>query len=216
MKYLCKAIKYLKDIEINEKENYNKLLKLLAIAYIKTYTHFYVEINFRFFNTINFDNIKDVFTYKIDKDKIEKNTFIIYIWKKCCKKFENFNKFENFDFSRKKIPMQKEIFKILESEKDMSQSSNYIFKESFIPINYHHQYSSLAENPLKPNFNFEEINKNFDILYCFLVNRIISYLYSNNKAYFATQMKTLYLTTNIKINFNQSGMQLYKHLLYNL
>ena len=216
LRYLSKAIKYLKDVETNEKGNLNKILKFLAIAYIKTYIHFYVEINLGFSNAINFNNIKDAFEYKIAQDKIFKNTYIIYIWKKYCKKFENFNKFESFDFSKKKIPMQKEIFKKLEEEEKISQFSNYIFKESFIPINYQVQYSALAGNPLEPIFNFEEINKNFDILYCFLVNKIISHLYSNNKAIFSTKMKTLYLTTNKRINFNQSGVQLYKNLLYNL
>ena len=216
LKYLDKAVKYLKDVEINEKSTNSKLMKLLAIAYIKTYIHFYVEINYGFFKKIKFDDIENSFIYKINQNYIGKNPFIIYIWRKYCKKFENFDKFEDFDFSKKQIPMQKKIFQILEEEKKIGSSSNYIFKESFIPLNNYKQYFNIATNSSQSNLNFEEINKNFDIFYCFLVNKIISYLYSNNKTIFSTKMKTLYLTTNLKLNFTENGNQLYKNLMQNL
>ena len=44
----------------------------------------------------------------------------------------------------------------------------------------------------------------------------MSYLYSNNKAIFSAKMKTLYLTSNLKLNFTENGNQLYKNLLQNL
>ena len=211
LQYLNKAIKYLK-----ENTKYNKLIKLLAIAYVKTYIYFYVEINYYYFNNISFNNINDSFNIRIDKDNIKKNTEIIYIWKKYCQKFENFHIFENFDFSSKKIPLNKEIFKIIYEEKKLNPS-NYIFKESFIPLCDYKIYSEMcsdyALDPTKSNFNFEEINKNFDIFFCFLVNKIISYLYSNNIVFISNKMKTLYLTTNIKIHLGNNGGLLYKHLL---
>ena len=65
LKYLDKVVKYLKDVEITEKRNISKLMKLLAIAYIKTYIHFYVEINYGFFKQIKFDEIENSFIYNI-------------------------------------------------------------------------------------------------------------------------------------------------------
>ena len=218
--YFSKAIKYLNEIDLNQKSNqYNKLMKLFAIAYLKTYIYYYVEINYYYFDNINFSDINSLFKEGIIKDNIGKNTKIIYIWKKYCKKFQNFHIFENFEFSRKKIPLHKEIFHKINEEKKLC-SSNYIFKESFIPLSGFNIYteicSDFTRDTSKSNFNFEEINKNFDVFYCFLVNKIISYLYSNDKKFFENKMSTLYLTTDIKLRFLPSGSLMYKYLLSSL
>ena len=220
LEYLNKAIQYLNDINFNKgNNNYNKLMKIFAIAYIKTYIHYYVEINFYYFDMISFRNINSLLKERIFKDNLEKNNKILYIWKKYCKKFENFDKFENYDFSKKQIPLQKEIFNKLDEEKKL-HSTNYIFKESFIPINNFDIYTEICSNfetnPNKADFNYEEINKNFDVFYCFLVNKIISYLYSNNRTFFLTKMKTIHLTTNNKLHFGVNGGLLYRHLLTSL
>jgi hypothetical protein len=218
--YFSKAIKYLNEIDLKQNDNqYNKLMKLFAIAYLKTYIYYYVEINYYHFDDINFNNINSLFKEGIIKDNLGKNTKIIYIWKKYCKKFENFHIFENFDFSRKKIPLQKEIFHKINEEKKL-YSSNYIFKESFIPINGYNLYTEICSDfttdPNKSNFNFEEINKNFDAFYCFLVNKIISYLYSSEKKFFETKMISLHLTTQTKLRFLPNGSLIYRNLLTNL
>ena len=54
LSYLKKAIQYL------DYNNNNNILKLDAIAYIKTYFHFYVEINYNHFDKCNFDKINEV------------------------------------------------------------------------------------------------------------------------------------------------------------
>ena len=217
LEYLKKAINYLDEIQGNKK--YNKLMKLFSIAYIKTYIFYYVEINYDYFDLINFNDINSLFNKGINKEEFGKNTKIIYIWKKYCKKFENFHIFENYNFSNKKIPLHKQLFHKLVEEKK-NNPSTYIFKESFIPLSNFNIYikiiSDFMSHPSKPNFNFEEINKNFDIFFCFLVNKIISYLYGNDKKSFLTRMKTLYLTTNSKLHFGTNGSLLYKNLLNDL
>ena len=219
LEYLNKAITHLKNVGMNENNIYNKLTKLLAIAYVKTYIHYYVGINYIYFDTVDFDKIKKYFLNGIDKNNKGINTFILYIWRKYCKKFENFDKFESFDFSKKSLPMQKEIFKKLDHEK-LVNNTNYIFKESFIPLNNYKAYteicSSFSAESLQTNINYIEINKNFDIFYSFLVNKLISYLYSSSKTLISNKMKTLYLTTNTKLNFGPNGNLLYKNILCNI
>ena len=220
--YLNKAIKYLYDIEQNENNDFNinnKLIKFLAIAYIKTYVYFYVEINYKNFKIVDFDDINDIFNYKLDKKNLLKNINVIYIWKKYCKKFENFQKFETFKFSDKKIPLYKAFFKKLDEEKKEDKST-YIFKESFIPKKLDKLYSEIssefAVNNMKMNLNFEEINQNFDVFYCFLVNTLLSYLYSNNREYYLQKLNNVYHLTSNKIFFNTNGNLLYNNLLLNL
>ena len=63
------------------------------------------------------------------------------------------------------------------------------------------------------DLNFEEINKNFDIFYCSLVNKVISYLYGNNKNIISLKMKILYNKIKDKINFGKEGKTLFNYLL---
>ena len=47
----------------------------------------------------------------------------------------------------------------------------------------------LDNNSKNVDFNFNEVNKNFDVFFCCLVNKVISYLYGNNKVLIEEKMK---------------------------
>ena len=64
-------------------------------------------------------------------------------------------------------------------------------------------------------FNFDEINQNFDILYCALVNKVLSNLYNNNKKIYIEKLKILYESTKKDIEFDPEGATLYQYLLNN-
>ena len=94
LSYLKKSIEYLYD---NKDKNYNIILKLLAIAFIKTYCYYYVEINFSFLDKINWKEINEVF-YDIDDEENQyiRNVRNIYLWRLYYSKFENFEQFLNY------------------------------------------------------------------------------------------------------------------------
>ena len=86
--YLKKAINYLYE---HKENNDNNLLKLYAIAYIKSYCYFYVEIHKDNFDKINWEEINNIL---YDKDKNNENiSFMrnIYIARLYLKKFPDFN-----------------------------------------------------------------------------------------------------------------------------
>ena len=102
------------------------------------------------------------------------------------------------------------------------QNNNYIFKESFISKKNNEYYQKLLPEfnsfILNPNYkieelNFEEINNNFDSFYCILVNKLLSYLRSNDKALYAEKLKKIYELSNNKLNFLEEGKMLYQFLL---
>ena len=224
LSYLKKAIKYLYE-HINN--NDNNILKFYAIAYLKIYFYYYVEINYAHKELCNFDEIN-----KLLNDKDENNQSInsmrnmrnIYIWRVYCKKFENFEQFKKFDFTNKDIPIINELKEIL-SKKEEQVQKDYIFKNSFISEKYLPFYKKIAqqiedfawspENNIE--INFEEVNNNFDSFYCILINKIISYLYSNDKDKIKEKLKYIYDISSDKINFEEEGKKLYENLLnYNL
>ena len=51
------------------------------------------------------------------------------------------------------------------------------------------------------DFSDEDINKNFDIFFCFLINKILSYLYGKNKIFMIKTMKYIYEKLLIKYYF---------------
>ena len=213
--YLKKAIQYLYE---NKNNNTNNLLKLYAIAYLKTYCYFYVEINYNNFDKCNFEEINKLLYDKDENNKLIRNIRNIYIWRLYYKKFENFDQFKNFEFSKRNIPIYKEL---LEQLKVSEGQKNYIFKDSLVPQKQYKYYKKILpifeeflkaqENQIE--FNFEELNNNFDSFYCILVNKLLSYLYSNNKNLYIDKLKYIYEITSDKINLGEEGKTLYKYLL---
>ena len=87
LSYLKKSIQYL-DEHYNL---YNITFKLYAIAYIKTYCKYYVEINYNNFDLCNFNEINKILLQKNEKNKFIRDMIILYICRLFYKKFENFN-----------------------------------------------------------------------------------------------------------------------------
>ena len=139
--YLKKAIQYLYE----HKNNYdNNLLKLFAIAYIKTYCYYYVDINFTNKDNCNWKEINEVFNDKDDiKNKNIRKVRNIYFWRLYCKKFENFEQFQAFNFVNRDVAIYKELQEELEKEKN---NAKYIFKESFTVTNPGEKYKHLTMN----------------------------------------------------------------------
>ena len=221
--YLKKSLQYLYQ---HKENNENNLFKLYAIAYLKKYFYYYVEINHSHFDNCNFEEINNLLNDKDENNKLVRNMRNIYIWRLYFRKINsNFEVFENYNFNEKNIPIcSNELLEILSNEKkNKNNISNYIFKECFIPQNSLDNYKKLS-NLLEQFFqkkqkeleiNIEEINKNFDSFYCLLVNKIISYLYGQekNKKSISETMKYIYEKTFDKIQFLEEGKILYKHLL---
>ena len=143
----------------------------------------------------------------------------IYIWRLYFKKFENFEQFKNFEFPKKNIPIYKELSEILKKEEEGQK--NYIFQNSFISEKYNAYYKKILpqieqfvlsqDNNLE--VNFEEANQYFDSFYCILVNKIISYLYSNEKDKIKKKLKYIYEISNDKIKLSQEAKTFYNYLL---
>ena len=210
LKYFKKAIEYL----YTNKNNYdNNLLKLYSIAYIKTYCFYYVEINF---NDISYVNINWNEINKILDDKNEMNESIrkmrnLYIWRLYCKKFDNFDQFENFNFNDKNIAIYRELLEKLEDEKNKPK---YIFNNSFItPNNFNNYRKLILDSEKKIDINYNEINQNFDLLYSFFVNKTISYIYGTEKDEVIKKMKTIYDEQKDKLIFGEEGKVLFNYLL---
>ena len=216
LKYLKIAIQYLYE----NKNNYdNNLLKLFSIAYIKTYCYFYVEINYNHFDKCSFDEINSILYDEDENNALIRKMRNIYILRLYCQKFPNFEKFINFDFNKKKIPIYKELSEELEKEnienKD-ANNKNYIFKNSFITLKSFSNYKKIEFDIDNNNkLNSEEINNNFDLFYSVLINNIISFLYSNDNNKYINSMKTIYNSSYDKLNLSQEGKLLYKYLLNN-
>ena len=214
--YLKESIKFLYENKNNKDKN---LLKLYAIAYIKSYCYYYVEINYSHFDLCNFDEINKVLDDKDENNLVIRNMRNIYIWRLYFRKFENFDQFQNFNFSQKNIPIYKELSEILQKEQEGQK--NYVFQNSFISEKYQPYYHKILsqidifnlspENNLE--LNFEEVNNNFDAFYCILVNKIISNIYTNQKEKIKNKMKYIYDISNDKIKLNEESKILYKYLL---
>ena len=198
------------------KENFNKLLKFSSIAYIKTFIYFYVEINFYHNNLCDFSKINKVLDDENNQNKIIRNVRNIYLWRVYLKKFENFEQFQNFNYKSHKITIFKELLDKLAEE---NNKNNYIFNESFMNINKFEEFKKIAIeisiNTKTFEFNFNEINQNFDILYCALVNKVLSNLYNNNKKIYIEKSKILYESTKKDIQFESEGKTLYQYLMNN-
>ena len=203
------------NIIIKEKNN---LLKLYAIAYIKTYYYYYVEINYNHFDKCNFEQINNLFNIKNEYNKYIRNIINIYIWRLYSKKFENFEEFKNFNFTPKNIPIYKELSDELKETNDKCAfKENFIANKSF--ENFIQNYFKMLffiqyeENDIE--LNIDEINSNFDSFYCALVNLVISNLYGNKKNIIINKMKFIYNLTKEGINLGNEGKTIYEYLLNN-
>jgi len=117
----------------------NNLLKLYAIAYIKTYFYYYVEMNYNHFDDFNFEQINALLNFKKEYNKYIRKTIIIYIWRLYSKKFKSFEEFMSFNFDSKNIPIYKEL-----SDELLKQTNEeIIFKESFINEIYKKIYNKI-------------------------------------------------------------------------
>ena len=215
LEYLKKAIQYLYEHKNN---NDNNILKLYAIAYIKMYCEYYVEINYNHFDKCNFEEINRVLDDKDENNELVRKMRNIYIWRLYNKKFENFDQFKNFEFPKRNIPIYKELADKLKSEEGQK---NYIFKESLISKKYSKYYKKLLpemeEYLIKPEnkieINFKDVNDNFDSFYCMLVNKLLSYLFSNDKNLIINKLKNIYEISKDEIKLGEEGKILYKYLL---
>ena len=122
--YLKKAIQYLYEHKDNNDNNFKKLY---AIAYVKTYCYFYVEVNFSHPDKCNWKDINAILNDEGENNELIRNMRNIYIWRLYCKKFDNFEQFINHKFKNSPI-----IDKLCEIIKKENQDAKYIFKESFI------------------------------------------------------------------------------------
>ena len=208
-----KAQKYLYE----NKEKFDKLLKFNSIAYIKTYIYFYVEINYHYNNLCDFSKINKVLDDENNKNKVIRNVRNIYLWRVYLKKFENFDQFQNFKYkSHNKIIFKELLYKL---EGENNKKNNYIFNESFINLNKFEEFKKIEieiyTNIKTFEFNFNEINQNYDILYCALVNKALSNLYNNNNKIYVKKLKKLYETTKKEVQFEPEGEILYQYLMNN-
>ena len=205
LEYLKKSIQYLYE---NKNKNENNLLKLFAIAYIKIYLYYFVEINFNKFDNINWDEINRILDDKDENNKLIREMRNLYIWRLYCKKFENFDQFENFNFEAKKITIYKELLLKMQEEKNKVK---YIFNNCFITPNNLEKYSQIDLKEIK----FEQYNDNFDLLYVLLVNKTISYMFGNDKKDIINKMKDIYNKSKDKLTFDNEGKTIYQYLLNN-
>ena len=212
LEYLKKSIQYLYEHKNN---NDNNFLKLYAIAYLKTYCYYYVEVNFSNFEKCNWEKINRLLIDKDENNQLIRNMRNIYIWRLFCKKYENFEKFINNNIN---TPIFNELKEKLKKEQD---NTKYIFKESFITPNVLDIYKKFSlqiddkfiKNVNEIELNYEEINNNFDVYYSFLVNKIISYTYGNDRNQFINIMKNVYDSSYKQVKLGEEGKQLYNYLL---
>ena len=159
----------------------NNLLKLYAIAYIKTYYYYYVEINYNHFNKCKFDKINDLFKLKDGSNNTVKNIINIYIWRLYYKKFKNFEEFKNFNFSSKKIPIYKEL------KDELSKQTN----------NNPQNIKNLIECNYEPSTYPQDKYPNIQYFYTPIIQDMNSFVQKFNSC---TENKSKYILINLLIN----------------
>ena len=206
--YLQKAIQFLYE---NKNNKNNNIFKIYAISYIKSYLYFYVTINKNHYDKCFWNEINKVLH---DKNKINEaliNMRNIYILRLYYNTFQNFEQFINYNLP-KKIPIMDDIFNRLDIE---INNENYIFNENFITPKIYDVYRSTLQNYKGEKLYFELINNNFDIFYCYIVNKILPFQLGKNKIQVKLNMKEIYDTTKGVVKFEFPRKILYQYLLYN-
>ena len=87
-----------KNYLYNNQTVFNKLLKFKSIAYIKTYLHYLVEINFHHNNLCDFNQINKELDDENNNNILVRNVRNIYLWREYLQKFENFEQLKNYNF----------------------------------------------------------------------------------------------------------------------
>ena len=206
--YLSKAIKYLYEHKNN---NDNNLFKLYAIAYIKSYCHFYVEIHKNNFDKINWSEIDNILYDKDTNNEQVAKMRYYYILRLYYSTFPDFETFINHDF-KAKLP----VFDFVgEQMKKESITEGYIFNESFITKKNYDNYQILLSDIQNDKYNFDLINNNFDSYYCYLVNKVLSFKLGKDKEQIHQKMKEKYNNTKEGIKLGNEGKILYEYLLNN-
>ena len=206
--YLKKAIEYLYS---NKNKNDNNLLKFYAIGYMKIYIYFYVQIHYKEFDKCIFDDINKVLYAADEENELLIKMRNIYIWRVYCKHFQNFEQFKNNEF--KNLPNIQDFQNLILKDKE---NAKYIFKENFITPKCSPNYlEMISEFENLNTFNFDNINKNFDLFYCALINKIVSYIYGddNDAKNAKDMMKKIYDLSKDKIKFKEEGKKLFEFLL---
>ena len=196
-----KALNHLDNVTENknlEPINLNNLGKLFSIAYIKLYIKHLAEIYFYCKDKLSFQEI--INTISGNNETNTRKVIKIFFFKNCLQFYENYSKFNDAIMKDQEFPFRKEYKEILESQSKNSKQ-NYFLNEHFIPlINYEEGYSKemIAFTNLENN-RFEELNSlinndflnnnGLDILYCLLVNHLISYYYSSEKDQFLQKIE---------------------------
>ena len=106
LKYLKKSLQYLYE---NKDKNDNNILKIYAIAYIKIYFYYFVEINYNHFDKCRFTDINNLLMDKNENLQYIINMRNIYIFRLYFKKFDNFEQFKKFDFESKEVLTNKHL-----------------------------------------------------------------------------------------------------------
>ena len=189
--YLKKALDHIDNIFENkniESTCLNNLGKLYSIAYVKLYIKYLSEIYYYCRDKISFRIIEQTLC---NRETNSRKVVKIFFFKNLFQYFENYSKFNAFmnNNNNSDIPFRSEYKKILETQQK-NATNNYILKENFISLkNFGEKYNkNLILFINIKNDNFEDlkrlINKDFiqndglDILFCFLINHLISYYYS--------------------------------------
>ena len=206
--YLKKSIEYLYS---NKNNNNNNLLKFYAIGYVKTYIYFYVQIHYKEFDKCVFDDINKLLYAKDEENESLIKIRNIYIWRVYCKHFQNFEKFKNNKF--KDLPNIQELNDLISKD---NENAKYIFKENFITPKCSPNYLKMVTEFENINtLNFDNINQNFDLFFCVLINKVVTHIYGDDSDIKNAKdmMKKIYDISKDKIRFKEEGTKLFEFLL---
>ena len=185
-----------------EERNLNNLGNIFSISYIKLYIKYLAEIYKNNKTKINFTNIIEcISSTECQTRKIVKYFF----FKNMYQYFENFSKFDEYIKKDKEFPFRKEYLEMIQSQR----AKVYILNNNFIQMkNFELFYNTRLEFLSNFHNNFININsllkKEFlqnndglDIFFCFCMNNLFSYYYSNEKEIYLNKINLL------KIEFNK-------------
>ena len=201
--YLKKALNHIDNIMENKNidpSHLNNLGKLYSIAYIKLYMKYFAEKCFYCRDKLSFKFIEQIIR---SRESNSRKVVIIFFFKNIFQYFENFSKFNAFfkNNEEKNIPF-KEEYKELSEINLKNTISNCILNENFLSLkNFEEKYNKNLINFINnKNNNFEDLNslineefiKNdgLDILFCFLINHLISFYFSSEKDEYIKKIKS--------------------------
>ena len=227
LSFFNKALNFLDNIFENrniDNNNLNNLGRIYSIAYIKLYMKYLADI---FINNNDIIDLKPIVEIMSSKNNNVRKVVKIFFFKNCLTHFENYSKF-------KEHIIKDEIFgkiynEILESGKN-DKKENYILNYNFMPNNdYSESYlkSLLQFTNIRKN-NFEKLNSfittefldnnGYDLLFCILINHLISFFYSAEKDESINALnilKTEFNKISNNLGMSQLSMNLF-NILFNI